>query len=245
MIQIVIPMAGESSRFIQEGYIPKPFLPLVDGKSIIETVEDHVLSLARRSGLAFNTSILLKESYLHNRVYKSILANLLSNLYKINTPNLGPLSTICQAMDDFDDDDSLIIYDCDQLSLFSIEHLVREGRGALVTLKHNDPGFSYIERGSLGNINRVVEKQVVSDEACAGVYYFPSVKIFKKAALHDFANNLSLNGEFRIANLFNFLIKNNIQVDSYKCGRYFSLGTPSDYNHFVKNNIDSYKAYCK
>ncbi len=243
MIQIVVPMAGESSRFLQKGYIPKPFLPLIDGKSIIETIEDHISFLAKKSNTSVNISILLKDEFIKNSVYRSMLSNLKSKLYKVQTPNLGPLATVSQMLDNFQEDDQLIIYDCDQLSIFSLNYLCNKERGVVLTHKHNSPELSYIGRDGFGAINRIVEKEVISEEASCGVYYFPSVGIFKKAALYDFAKNNSLNNEFRIANLYNYLIKSGINVDSYKCGGYFNLGTPADYEWFCKHHIDDYKRY--
>ncbi len=245
MIQIIVPMAGESSRFVTKGYIPKPFLPLVDGKSIIETVEDHIKILANKDNLEVNISILLKDSHLSNDVYRSVLSNLKSSLYKVTTPNLGPLATISQVIGNFSENDSLVIYDCDQLSIFSLRYLIRDNRGCILTHTHDNPSMSYVARNGFGAVDRVVEKQVISNEASCGVYFFPSIKLFKEAALHDFSKNLSLNGEFRIANLFNYLIKKNIQVDTYKSVRYFNLGTPSEYEWFCKNHIDDYKRYVK
>ncbi len=245
MIQIVIPMAGESSRFIEKGFIPKPFLPLIDGKSIIETIEDHMLFLSYKDKLDVNISILLKNDFIKNTVYRSILANLKSTLYKVETPNLGPLATVTQVLNNFDENDSLIIYDCDQLSIFSLEYLVRKNRGCILTHKNNSPALSYVGRDSFGVVDRVVEKEVISKEASCGVYFFPSVKIFKEAALNDFSKNYSLNGEFRIANLYNHLIKNRINVDTYRACNYFNLGTPSNYEWFCKHNIDMYKRYLK
>ncbi len=63
--------------------------------------------------------------------------------------------------------------------------------------------------------------------------------------LDDFSKNHSLNGEFRIANLYNYLIKHGISVDSYRASGYFSLGTPSDYEWFCKHHVDDYKRYLK
>ncbi len=57
MIQVVVPMAGESNRFISQGFIPKPFLPLIDGKSIIEVIEDHIKFLAKESNLEINFEV--------------------------------------------------------------------------------------------------------------------------------------------------------------------------------------------
>ncbi len=156
MIQIVVPMAGESSRFLQKGYIPKPFLPLIDGKSIIETIEDHISFLAKKSNTSVNISILLKDEFIKNSVYRSMLSNLKSKLYKVQTPNLGPLATVSQMLDNFQEDDQLIIYDCDQLSIFSLNYLCNKERGVVLTHKHNSPELSYIGRDGFGAINRIV-----------------------------------------------------------------------------------------
>lgn len=243
MIQILVPMAGESSRFTVKGYIPKPFLPLIDGKSVIEVIEEHLLFLANKDNINVQLSFLIKEEYLNNVVYRSILANLTSKIYKISTPNKGPLCTVSQVINNLLDGDSLIVYDCDQLSLFSMKQLANSDRGVIVTHTSKNNEMSYIGRDLFGKIDRIAEKERISEEASCGVYFFPSVKLFKNAALYDFSHNNSLNNEFRIANLYNYLIKKNISIDSYKAGAYFNLGTPGEYENFIKNNISFYKAY--
>jgi len=243
MIQILVPMAGESSRFIAKGYIPKPFLPLIDGKSIIEIIEEHLRFLANKDNINAQISFLIKSDYLNNAVYRSVLANLTSQIYKVSTPNKGPLCTVAQIINNFNDNDSLIIYDCDQLSLFSMQQLASIDRGVIVTHTSKNNEMSYIGRNLFGKIDRIAEKERISEEASCGVYYFPSIRLFKDAALYDFSHNNSLNDEFRIANLYNYLIKKNIPIDSYKAGAYFNLGTPGEYENFIKNNISFYKAY--
>ncbi|WP_197703919.1 hypothetical protein [Cohaesibacter sp. ES.047] len=44
--------------------------------------------------------------------------------------------------------------------------------GLIMTMKADDPKWSFVGFDAAGNVNCVVEKQVISDEATVGIYNF-------------------------------------------------------------------------
>jgi hypothetical protein len=75
-----------------------------------------------------------------------------------------------------------------------------------LTIKSNDQKFSYAELGNDGSIVQIVEKQVVGENALAGIYYFRNRKTFLDCAGWSFRNQVTTNAQFYIAPSLNFLL---------------------------------------
>ena len=78
-------------------------------------------------------------------------------------------------------------------------------------LDHDDGGArsEVVVRRSdaAGWVTRVVEKQVISDEATVGIYNFRRGRDFVSGADQMIAKNLRVNGEFYVAPVYNELIE--------------------------------------
>ena len=93
----------------------------------------------------------------------------------------------------------------------------------------------------MGEVNKVVEKEVISNEATVGIYNFQRGSDFVKAADQMIAKNLRVNNEFYVAPAYNELIKEKHKVITYNVGKeydgMYGLGIPSDLNIFCSLDI--------
>ena len=100
-----------------------------------------------------------------------------------------------------------------------------------------DPKCSFVKFSSDGQIECIVEKQVVSDEATAGIYLFACGNEFVADAHRMIASNLRVNGEFYVAPVYNQMISLGEHIALLNVGKEYesvwSLGTPNDYEFFL------------
>ena len=101
--------------------------------------------------------------------------------------------------------------------------------GGLVTIHYDNPKHSYalIEEG---NVTKVVEKEVISNNALTGIHYWKRGKDFVNAGTKMIAeDNRSLN-EFYISATYNYLIKDGLTVGDYMIDQneIHFIGTPED-----------------
>ena len=87
-----------------------------------------------------------------------------------------------------------------------------------------------------GNVIKTAEKKVISDQACVGIYYFKSGKIFCDNAREMIDRDLRTNNEFYISPLYNLLIEKDLVVNTKPVEKMHIFGTPREFE-FYKNNV--------
>ena len=108
--------------------------------------------------------------------------------------------------------------------------------GLIMTMKADDPKWSYVGFSEKGEINEVVEKKVISDEATVGIYNFKLGSDFVSSAKQMIANFDMTNDEFYVAPTYNYLISNGKNIVHFNVGSEFDgmygLGIPADLDKF-------------
>ena len=229
MINIVIPMAGLGSRFTSKGInIPKPLI-FIDNKTMIE----HAVESLNIEG----RYIFITRKY-NNIEYNKKLTKIIKKLkpecieIQLNKDQFGAADAALYAQEYIDNDEELIITNCDQILkwdsnkfLYKIKN--KNVDGCVVLYKSNDIKNSYAEIID-GKIINIVEKNVVSDNALVGVHYWKKGKDFVKSAKLLLSNHSWTTKECYISETYNFLIKEGKLIHPYKISNneYICLGTP-------------------
>lgn len=222
---VVIPMAGDGSRFAKEGYRkPKPFID-VDGVPMIKRVIDGLRIPNRR--LIF---IIRDEQY---DEYVEQLKDIIDDNSIILTANKteGQASTVLHAHHLINNDDKLTIVNSDQLFFTKkFFHMFGDESGLLTFI--DDSGskkWSYAKVIN-GKVVSTREKIPISDYATIGLYYFTKGKNFVDAALDMIIKNDRAvhNGEFYVCPAFNYFIKRGgiIRNITLNDDEWCSIGTP-------------------
>lgn len=244
MLTIVVPMAGRGSRFAKEGYKnPKPLIDVL-GKPMIEWVINNIKPKCEHQFIF----IVQKEHCLEfgiDKTLKEIEPS--SKVVEINGVTEGALCTVLESRSILPVDGPLMIANSDQFIDFSIEEYlafseVNNLDGLIMTMDASDPKWSFVELKE-SKVIRVVEKEVISNEATVGIYNFKSIRKFLIAADEMIASNERVNGEFYVAPVYNNLIKNGDQIGYFNIGSEYSgmygLGIPSDLNKFLDFEVSS------
>ena len=230
-MNILIPMAGAGSRFAEAGYDkPKPLID-VDGEPMIQRVIDSLHSDKLDLNFIF---IALKEhldlglkEYLDDK----------GSIVEVNSITEGAACTVMLAEHLINNDQELLIANCDQYLQWNVHDFITESRkhdGCLVTFNSTNPHHSYVKMKK-GKVERVAEKVVISDKASAGLYYFKQGKDYVMACNQMMEKNIRTNNEFYICPVYNELLEHdrNISIYQIDVNNKHMLGTPDELQIFL------------
>lgn len=242
MLNIVMPMAGRGQRFAEAGYaMPKPLVP-IHGRPMTEVVIEN---LRPRRPHRFVFLILREhaESFAFDEHLRSWAPG--CEIRYVRTVTQGAACTVLLSRDLIDNDQPLMIANCDQWVDTDIDEYLAEmdrtgSDGSMMTMWADDPKWSFVRLDSAGYVVEVVEKVVVSNEATVGIYNFRRGKDFVRAADAMIGADFRVNGEFYVAPVYNGLIAEGRKVTVHNIGKedagMYGLGIPSDLNRFVNSN---------
>ncbi len=238
-INIVIPMAGNGSRFKQAGYEkPKPFID-VNGLPMIEIViknlecpDANFILIARKEDVEKEeaASKYLIEKYGVKFIY-------------VNSLTEGASCTILFARKYINNETPLLIANSDQFAEVNIKNFIedmnkRELDGSIMTFTdpERNPKWSFAEIDQNSYVTRVKEKVAISDQATVGIYLFRKGHYFVDAAIDMIIRNDRTNNEFYTCPVYNYMINNGYKVGIYniKSSKMHGLGTPEDLERFLK-----------
>lgn len=246
MINIVIPMAGAGSRFAKAGFLhPKPLIPVHD-TPMIEVVINNLAPRRHPHRMIF---IVQKE---HAKQYDlhTKLPTWCKNCEIVELDGLteGAACTVLAATNLINTDEHLMIANSDQYIDYPIDKYLDAALtpgvdGLIMTMSASDSKWSFVSKDADGFVNRVVEKEVISNEATVGIYNFRSGSDFVQAARTMIANDERVNGEFYVAPVYNQLIRSGSKISTVNVGSeaagMYGLGTPADLELFVRLPISN------
>lgn len=141
------------------------------------------------------------------------------------------------------DDDAVIVMDCDlefrskkfmEIIKQILNKPIEEATGgALVSFESNEPRYSYAALGEDGFVARTAEKEVISNHALCGAYFFASGRRFKQIAHLLLAEPAFTKPEYYVSLLFNYLLKDGEKVWLAPMEEYYSYGTPEELKRYL------------
>jgi NDP-sugar pyrophosphorylase family protein len=236
-VQVIVPAAGDGSRFAKAGFArPKPFID-VEGRSMIERV---VANLAVRN--AVFTLIFRKEHIEANGGPIAQLRRSGAHIVEIAQPTEGTACTVLRAREIFDNDSPLLIANSDQIVDFDINAMIddcldRNLDGSILVFRdaEKSPKWSFAKLGTDGLVDAVAEKVAISDIATVGIYFFRRGSDFVRAAIDMIAMNERVNNEFYTCPVYNYAIRKGLKIGIYEISReaMHGIGTPEDLARYI------------
>jgi len=239
MINIVIPMAGAGSRFSSAGYLdPKPLI-LVHNIPMIKLVIENL-----KPDTDHRFIFICQRKHVEKYDLEAKFSKWTKNPIVIMIDGLteGAACTVLKARSYIENDDSLMIANSDQYVTVNINTYLNQLDhysldGLIMTMKARDKKWSYVELDSNDYVVRVVEKEVISDEATVGIYNFRKGINFVRAADKMIKNKMKVNNEYYVAPVYNMMIEENARIGISNIGSVdkgmYGLGTPSDLENFL------------
>lgn len=237
MLNIVIPMAGAGSRFAQAGYPdPKPLIP-VHGVPMIKLVIDNLTPKISHRFIFVAQRAHVEAYDLTERLEQWAPGSV---TVQIDGLTEGAAVTVLKAREYIDNDDALMIANSDQWVDVDIDAYLAslgDADGLIMTMRDDNAKWSYLDFDERGEIVRVVEKEVVSEFATVGIYNFAHGRDFVAAAETMIAEDARVNGEFYVAPVYDYCIRNGARVVHHDLGEVstvmFGLGIPQDLEYFL------------
>lgn len=230
-------MAGEGSRFVQEGYtFPKPLID-VDGKPMIQVVVES-LNLNENYIFLVRKSHLQKYSGLYSTLHR--ITNGRCEIVEVENLTQGAACTTLLAKELIDNEEDLLIVNSDQVVKYSVENfkLIKNFTntdGIIFTFNAVHPKWSYVKINSDGLVVELQEKNPISNIATCGIYWYRHGSEYVKYTEQMISKNLKINNEFYVAPVYNeFLIDNKMLVPFY-VDEMHGIGTPEDLNLYLKD----------
>jgi dTDP-glucose pyrophosphorylase len=234
-------MAGEGSRFLKEGWTtPKPLIEL-NGQPLFK----HAISSVYAKDIPMKYSFIVRHEHIEKYgIDKGIRAFLPeAGVFSVMKTTRGAVETCLVAESAISDDDGIIVMDCDlEFRSQKFMQMVREelemsageaNGGVLVSFRSDEPRYSYAALNSEGFVIKTAEKEVISNHALCGAYFFSTGLRFKEIA-HKLLDEPDFKKpEYYVSLLYNYLIANGERVRLAEMEEYYSYGTPEELKRYL------------
>ena len=234
-MNVLIPMAGNGSRFAQAGYtFPKPLIE-VHGKPMIQVVVEN---LAVEANYIFVVQKLHREKYNLDSMLSLICPG--CKIVEVDSVTEGAACTVLLAKEFIDSDEPLVIANSDQfIEWNSLEFFYKMNEqnldAGIVSFRATHPKWSYANVDDNGFVTEVAEKNPISDIATVGVYYWKQGKDFVKYAESMISKDIRVNNEFYVCPVFNEALLDGSKIKTFDVPKMWGIGTPEDLNYFLEN----------
>lgn len=236
-----MPMAGEGSRFAKAGWTtPKPLIEL-KGQPLFK----HAISSVSADGIDMKYSFIVRQEHIDkygiDKGIKAFLPD--ANVFSVMQTTRGAVETCLIAESVIEDEDAVIVMDCDLefrskkfieiIKSILSQPIEKANGGALVSFESDLPKYSYAEVGVDGLVKRTAEKEVISNYALCGAYFFSTGKRFKEIA-HQLLNEPEFKKpEYYVSLLYNYLLADGEKVQLATMEEYHSYGTPEELRQYL------------
>lgn len=235
-MKVLIPMAGEGSRFAKEGYtFPKPLIN-VCGKPMIQLVVENLdfdceyIFLVRKSHVEKYIGLIDTLERITNGKFKHIVVDGLTE---------GAACTALLAEEFINNDEDLLIANSDQYIEYQAPNFNmlknQTNCDAIVyTFNAVHPKWSFVKTNARGFITEVAEKKPISNIATCGIYWYRKGSDFVKYAKQMIDKDIRVNNEFYIAPVYNELVGDGKTLIPFYVDKMWGIGTPEDLNIFLR-----------
>lgn len=245
---LILPMAGNGSRFSKEGYVlPKPLIPVEGVPMVVKAVndlpkcDDNVFIVRNEhidiDGSGEGVDKTLKKEYDNTRIIV------------IDDVTEGQACTCEIGTVGIDSEKPILISACDNGIYYNVdkckEMLDDESIDVLVwsfrnnqTSKVNPNAYAWLDVDEYNNIRHVSCKKFIYDNplkthAIIGTMFFRKAKYFLEGLQKNYNEDIRTNGEFYVDDVLNQNIKDDLCVKVFEVENYICWGTPNDLKTYI------------
>lgn len=235
-LNVVIPMSGAGSRFVNAGFtFPKPLISIGE-KPMIQLAVENL-------NVTANFIFIVRRDHYEQYHLESLLKIIAPGCKIIITDGIteGACCSTLLAADLIDKEAPLLIANSDQYVEWesgAFFHAMNAPHvdGGMLTFASTHPKWSYVRVDELGNITTLREKEVISNQATVGIYYWNRGSDYVRYARQMIAKNIRVNNEFYVAPVYNEAIAAGMKFKAFAVDAMWGLGTPEDLQHFLHHH---------
>lgn len=237
-LNVLVPMAGEGSRFREQGYtFPKPLIE-VHGKPMIQVVVENLNIKAR-------FIFVVQQSHYEKYNLQFVLPLIAPGceIIQIKDVTEGAACTTLLAKELINTGDALLIANSDQFihwnsneTMYAVSN--DNSDGCIITFPSTHPKWSYAKIGEDGYVCEVAEKKPISSHATVGIYYWKKGSDYVRYAEQMIAADIRVNGEFYVCPVYNQAIAagRKIRIKEIDENSMWGIGTPEDLHYFLEHH---------
>jgi NDP-sugar pyrophosphorylase family protein len=218
-MNIVIPMAGKSSSFSNEGIeTPKPFID-IKGKTMVQRAYESL----NLDHVANNVYFIALEEHKDEYDVDNVIKSFCEKAKVVYLPKVtsGPAETLYQLKGIIPDDEPMLQTNVDQILDWDSNRFVEfvkndEYDAVLVTINVVDPHYSYARYNHKREAIDVMEKTIISNEGLIGTHYWKKASDYFRSFEKAKEQGLTYNDEIYVSLTFNPLIEEGKILKDFK-----------------------------
>jgi dTDP-glucose pyrophosphorylase len=203
-MNILILAAGQGTKFDGSHFDHKALIPVNGQPMLVKAIKSLEMDKDENNNFIFlipsDTDVV---SQLEPKIREAFPTN--CRVVVVHEETEGPADTAIKASDYINTDEELLIVNSHQILYWSdaqrnnIFDTLRDFEAGVVTVNSDDPSHCYVnlETGQL------VEKEVVSDQALVGLYWWKKGKDFVNSTKLMMQSGLRSNGEYAMGPVYN------------------------------------------
>ncbi|OOV89100.1 glycosyltransferase family 2 protein [Pseudomonas sp. MF4836] len=228
-LNIVLLASGEGVSAEAESNYPD-YLYEHDGIPLIQNLVEKCLELEPERIVCMLPKADVAKYHLRNMLHQMSPT---TNVHVVHSMTMGAACTALLAAESIDNDDELLILNCNELLDCSLRDIVggfRDGQcdAGVVVFKSLHPRYSFVRKNAEGCVVEAAEKNPISNHAVAGLYWFDKGAVFVEAVKEMIRKDVKTNDAFYIAPALNELVLQHKKIGTYRVD-------PSQY-HPLKNS---------
>ncbi len=251
-MNILIPMAGEGSRFKEEGYTAsKPAIMTYDRR----TGDKKPMVVCATMDLPGVLSDGCNVIYIDRDFHKSdgteeAISGYFPKARFITVDHLteGQACTCLLADEFINNDEELLIAGCDNGMEYDIDtfnSMKNEADVLVFTYRHNEAvmvnpdAYGWMITDDEGNITGTSIKRAISgnpmeDHAVVATFWFKRGDLFVESSKRMIKKNDRINNEFYVDQVISHALQLGYKAKVFEINRYIGWGTPGDYENYQK-----------
>lgn len=258
-MQVIVPMAGEGSRFKNEGYqTPKPLIPTysIKLKEVVPMVQAAVMdipSIHKDTRVFFIGRDFHLDSKIDKKLFESFPKSQFITLTELSE---GQASTCYHAQPFVSQDEEVFICSCDTgMHLNETSFLKTKNAADVIVFTHRHHHFVEDSPESYGwvktkdndvatsvSVKKPISQNPLNDHAIVGNFWFKSFKIFEDCYKEMILNDDRINNEFYVDQILKYSINMGYNTKVFEIEKCLCWGTPAEYENY-KNTFKYWKDF--
>lgn len=246
-LNLIMPMGGGGTRFGNCGFeLPKPLIPIYDKPFFYWATK----SIEKFTEIGSLTFVVLQEHIDRFHIDAEILKYFPEAAIEVIPQVLPGAVLTCKAgVTHIPDGEPILFNDCDHLFLCErfyeacnhmgdgtrIQGELADIDGALLTFISDEDRFSYAAYDENGYVCRTVEKEVISNDAICGAYYYKDKETFLNAT--EIYLTKCAYKEFFVSGVYNIMAEQGQKIITMTTDEHVSFGTPGEYEEAKNSEV--------